>query len=691
MLLISILLIYASCDSDSDNKSNNSTNEVPDDISDTKNRVATPVIEFIKNSGKEINAKITCATEGAEIYYTIDGSDPLTCGIKYTSEISVTGDGTFMLKVIAIKETYTPSLIITKVLDDIINANETYTVTFDLDGGVGTAPLTQRVKKGEQVTKPLSALIKKDGYESFNTNSGTWLKEDKSVFDFTNDVITSDTVLKPKWVAIPLESLTLNEKKLVIMINKSAILTAEIKPTNVINKTITWTSSDTSIIEVSENGTVTAKNKEGHATISATIIDGDGKEYKDSCDVTVTSKQVIELSDTSDFSSIILKAGEDYIFTGEIKDDDFPIFMKQIPTTGDAITMDFSYCGVFGSMYQTDDNPNGFPGYEMKIPDGSKTDSVIPKNAKISQMSLPYNIKTIPMYFAAGNTTLKSVTTCGKIKTIEWGAFNSCVNLASVNFGDQIKSIENGAFAYCAALNNFTIPGSIKSISDSAFYNCKKCFTNLVIPNTINDVEWAAFYGCGVKSITAPGELMKNIVVGNTDTLQSAIITQGSKSIQEYAFNGAALLTSVIIPDSVTSIEESAFSGCTALTSVAIPNSVTSIEKNTFSDCSAITSITIPNSISEIKEGLFSGCTALISVTISNNVTIIEKNAFENCTAITTITIPNSVSEVGISVFKGWGNSQTIIVPWENGSKPAFWESYWDDGCNAQIIYNGGN
>jgi hypothetical protein len=48
--------------------------------------------------------KITCATSGATIYYTTNGTDPTTASPTYTAAISVAGDGTVMtIKAIAAK------------------------------------------------------------------------------------------------------------------------------------------------------------------------------------------------------------------------------------------------------------------------------------------------------------------------------------------------------------------------------------------------------------------------------------------------------------------------------------------------------------------------------------------------------------------------------------------------------------
>ena len=68
-----------------------------------KGTVATPAFSVASGAvdgGTEVT--ITCATEGAKIYYTTDGSDPTASSTEYTAAISVTAAVT--LKAIALKD-----------------------------------------------------------------------------------------------------------------------------------------------------------------------------------------------------------------------------------------------------------------------------------------------------------------------------------------------------------------------------------------------------------------------------------------------------------------------------------------------------------------------------------------------------------------------------------------------------------
>ncbi len=84
------------------------------------------------------------------------------------------------------------------------------------------------------------------------------------------------------------------------IVDASETLTATISPANATNNSVTWTSSDTEVATVDENGEVTAVAS-GTAIITATANDGSG--VKDEC--TVTVKNPVTLADAFENGAVV--------------------------------------------------------------------------------------------------------------------------------------------------------------------------------------------------------------------------------------------------------------------------------------------------------------------------------------------------------------------------------------------------
>ena len=84
---------------------------------------------------------------------------------------------------------------------------------------------------------------------------------------------------------VQVTSIKLNKSKKPLNIGDTFTLTATLKPNDATDKSVTWSSSDTSVATVDENGVVTAVS-EGTATITATASNG----VEASCTVTVKQK-----------------------------------------------------------------------------------------------------------------------------------------------------------------------------------------------------------------------------------------------------------------------------------------------------------------------------------------------------------------------------------------------------------------
>ena len=181
------------------------------------------------------------------------------------------------------------ALSLTKEATDDPNANITFaafTGAFS-DGGIQkdgktieggfAASSAFTVEKG---TTLLS--IKFYALKSGVTNISAWISvtDDDNDFD-DEETVTSKVTIKEPTVADT--SITLDKAELRLEEGESGKLVATVEPSNATDKTVTWTSSDSSVATVDKEGNVTAV-KEGNTTITAKTASG--KEA--TCSVIVT-------------------------------------------------------------------------------------------------------------------------------------------------------------------------------------------------------------------------------------------------------------------------------------------------------------------------------------------------------------------------------------------------------------------
>ncbi|MBR4461089.1 MAG: Ig-like domain-containing protein, partial [Erysipelotrichaceae bacterium] len=103
-------------------------------------------------------------------------------------------------------------------------------------------------------------------------------------------------------VANPVTSLTLSEYSLTLNKNESYTLTATVLPENATNKTLQWSSSNTNIASVDQNGTVTAL-AEGQAMINVQTTDGSS----------LMATCMVNVEDPDKYFTVVLHGGEGMI------------------------------------------------------------------------------------------------------------------------------------------------------------------------------------------------------------------------------------------------------------------------------------------------------------------------------------------------------------------------------------------
>jgi len=468
-------------------------------------------------------------------------------------------------------------------------------------------------------------------------------------------------------------------------------LFAEIEPPNATDKSVTWSSSNPDVAEVSENGLVTAI-KEGTAKITVTTEDGNKTAV---CTVTVASIAVDVTGVSMNKSSVSLDGGSTETLVAILE----PSNATNQNVTWSSDNNSVATVAADGTVTAV---TAGTANITVKTVDGNKTASCSvtvtsslfttvadffiwlvnqSANTKDTPYAVALNLSSLDGLLAALNVVSDRYVsldfTGSTFTSIENIDIHGCKNLTSITIGNSVTSIGNSAFNGCSSLTSVTIGNSVTNIGNSAFSGCTS-LTSVTIGNSVTMIRRETFQGC--TSLTS-------VTIGNSVT-----------SIGDSAFRGCSSLASVTIPDSVTSIGDSAFSGCTRLASVAIGNSVISIGNSAFSGCTRLASVAIPGSVTSIGADAFYACDNLASVTIPDSVTSIGRRAFSPCKNLTAInvnagnsmytsendvlynknktelicypgaktgsfTVPDSVTSIGFSAFQGCESLASITIP----------------------------
>ena len=156
---------------------------------------------------------------------------------------------------------------------------------------------------------------------------------------------------------VSVTGVSLNKASMSMTVGETQTLTATVTPSNATNKSVTWSSNNTSVAMVSSSGVVTAKAA-GSATITVTTNDG-GKTA--TCSVTVSqSGEVINLSAEGTANSYIINKAGTYKINGSVKGNSMESVGKPVSASAIWETFNTSTVPSVGDVIRDVSFSNGF-------------------------------------------------------------------------------------------------------------------------------------------------------------------------------------------------------------------------------------------------------------------------------------------------------------------------------------------
>jgi len=185
-------------------------------------------------------------------------------------------------------------------------------------------------------------------------------------------------------------------------------------------------------------------------------------------------------------------------------------------------------------------------------------------------------------------------------KIIGKEAFEYCGYLAEVTLPEGLTTLEKDAFAF-SGIQKMNIPSSVTEFVGNPFYTCIQ-LTGLRVAEDhpfLEVKDGVLFHKMDKRLIHYPQCLLYSVY----------IVPAGTRIIGTNAFNvgfvsaidGRALpLETVILPDSIRVIEEAAFAASHSLREVYLPEGLEIIEENAFGHCYNLAQLTIPSTVKRI-------------------------------------------------------------------------------------------
>lgn len=237
------------------------------------------------------------------------------------------------------------------------------------------------------------------------------------------------------------------------------------------------------------------------------------------------------------------------------------------------------------------------------------------------------------------------------LTSIEDFSFSCCKQLEKMVIPSSVTHLGYDTFLLCEHLSEITLSPNIEKIKGGTFSNCIS-LSEITIGKGTLDVQGSAFDYCSsLRAIYVDDE---NEMYSSVD---GTLYSKGSKTLVRCPTG--LYKDDFLVPDGIEVIAENAFKECENIRKFTLPRSLVEIGNFAFTNC-AMTSIVIPPSVTKIGASAFLLCNELETLVLPEGIKEIESGTASSCSNISYLHIPGSVEFIGSSAFS-WCKNLSVI------------------------------
>ena len=625
---------------------------LPDTIPVTSVTISQPTAEMIEGETVQLRAIVQPdnATDKAVQWAS---SKQSVATISENGLVTAIAEGTSTITAIAGGKTGSCQVTVSKrviaVSSISLNKEELDLVEGDQETLVATVMPENATDKAVEWTTSAPDIATVDGGKITAIKEGAAIITAKA-----GEHSTTCKVVVSKMV-IAVESIELNRTSVELIEGDSDILVANVLPDNATDKTVTWVTSDESIVTVDNSGKIKAI-KEGKATIAAKA-----GEKTATCAVTVSKRVIPVESITLDRTTLVMTEDESTVITATVKPD------NATDKTVVWSTSDASIATVFDGRVTA--IKEGKAIITAKAGEKAAMCEVTVKKLLIDVTSITLDHATLSLVKGEEKTLVATVKPDNATnKTVTWSSSDG--QIAEVDNSGRVTAVKSGTATITAKAGNktatcvVTVSTPIESISlnETSITLEEGQATKLVAiisPSDADDkdVTWSTSASSVARvdqdgTVTAVKDGTAIITAKAGDKTATCTVTVKKKVIQ---------VSSVTLNKTTLSLEKGKSE---TLVATVDPDNATDKTVNWSTSNETIVSVDANGKVTALKSGQ-----AVITAKAG------EKSA--NCTVTVTVPVTSvTLSKTSVSLTKGETTTITATVnPSDATDKTVTWTS----------------